>query len=82
MIVIDKKNRVLGSAPLIERVDAQGEKNLIKVNVNPNSDYGYFYIGTIDRDDYQIIDDVYSPDDEKLWKYIDGEFIEYFNEEE
>jgi hypothetical protein len=75
MIVVNKESLVLGEAPEITRVDAQGEENLIKVNIHPDQEYGFYYIGTDDRDEYLIID-VDSPNPDKQWKYIDGEFEE------
>lgn len=51
-IVIDVNNKVFAWGDEITRVDAQGETNLIKVE----KDGGFFYIGTQDRDLYQIID--------------------------
>jgi hypothetical protein len=41
---------------------------------------GFYYIGTIDRDDY-IFYNVDVPDETKAWKYIDGEFIDMTPEE-
>jgi hypothetical protein len=75
MIVVNLEGIIMGEAPEIIRVNTQGEENLIKVNVNPNEEFGYYYIGTDDRDDYSIID-IDTPDPNKQWRYIDGEFIE------
>jgi hypothetical protein len=78
MIVVDLENNVLGSAPQIERVDVGNEIGLIKVNLYPEQEYGFFYIGTLDRDLYSIIGDetLLVPYNNKSWFYIDGEFIE------
>jgi hypothetical protein len=69
MIVVDTKNLVVGSAPEIYREDAGDEKNLIKVNMFPEQEYGYFYIGTIDRDDYTIYLDTTQPDPERIYEF-------------
>jgi hypothetical protein len=79
MIVVNLEGIVVGEAPEITRVNAQGEEDLIKVNVNPSEEFGFYYIGTIDRDTYQILD-LDSPDPTKLWKYLDGEFEEIIME--
>jgi hypothetical protein len=82
MIVINLGGIVVGEAPQITRVNAQGEENLIKVNVNPDEEYAFYYIGTTDRDTYEILN-LDSPDSSKQWKYINGEFVEFiFNTEE
>jgi hypothetical protein len=75
MIVITKDGYVIGEGQEITIVNTQGEENLIKVNVNPDEEYGFWYIGTEDRDTYQILD-LSTPDPEKQWKFIDNEFIE------
>jgi hypothetical protein len=75
MIVITKDGYVIGEGQEITIVNAQGEENLIKVNVNPDEEYGFWYIGTEDRDTYQILD-LSTPDPKKQWKFIDNEFIE------
>jgi hypothetical protein len=75
MIVVNLEGLILGEAPEITRVNAQGEENLIKVNVYPEEEYGFYYIGTDDRDSYQILD-LNTPDPNKYWNYVDGEFIE------
>src|ERR1035437_6264935 len=62
---------VMGCSTLIERVDAQGETNLIKVGNTQ-----YYYIGTNDRDSYEIIPDLMVPDLSRSYKYIDGVFID------
>jgi hypothetical protein len=80
MIVVNNEGIVVGYGVSIERVDAQGEFNLIKVTVNPDMANGFYYIGTIDRDDY-IFYNVDVPDETKAWKYIDGEFIDMTPEE-
>jgi hypothetical protein len=79
MIVVNLDGIVVGKAPQITRVNAQGEENLIKVNVNPNEEYGFYYIGTTDRDTYEILD-LDSPDSSKQWKYNDGGFEEIINQ--
>jgi hypothetical protein len=80
MIVVNNDGIVVGYGDSIERVNAQGEENLIKVIVNPNEQYGFYYIGTVDRDDYVIYDENI-PDETKSWEYIDGEFIDITPEE-
>lgn len=73
MIVIDKMNFVQGAGVMIFRENVGDEANLIKVVVNPNDEYGFFYIGTIDRDEYVIYEDKDVPDSEKMWKYFPEE---------
>jgi len=70
MIVVDTTDLVVGSGPLIERVDAQGEKDLIKVWIDLDNPNGFFYIGTTDRDLYVIYTDTSVPDPNKIWKFI------------
>lgn len=77
MIVVDLNNIVLGSGPLIERVNENGEENLIKVWRKENPLGDSFYIGTLDRDLYSIYGNLSVPDTTKNWKYIDGEFVEF-----
>lgn len=77
MIVVDTQNKVQGSAPIIERVDSGGESNLIKVNIFPEREYGYYFIGTIDRDLYKIYTDTSVPDPEKEWEFYVLENGEY-----
>jgi hypothetical protein len=76
MIVINTQNEVIGSSHLIERVDEQDEIELIKVHTGIG--IGFYYIGTDDRNLYQVIGDenFLVPDNNKSWFYIDGEFIE------
>lgn len=75
MIIVDTNDNVVGEGIKIEVVDAQGETGLVKVTVHDNGPNNFYYIGTEDRDDY-LIYNVNSPDINKLWKYIDEEFIE------
>lgn len=77
MIVVDLENNVLGSAPEITRVNVSGEEGLIKVNMNPEQEFGFFYIGTQDRDLYTIYEDTDVPDINKVWKVfvIDGDYV-------
>lgn len=77
MIVIDTNNIVLGSGPLIERVNAQGEENLIKVCRTEETDRDFFYIGTDDRDQYTILEDLTVLDSTKNWKYVNGVLEEF-----
>jgi hypothetical protein len=70
MIVVDTTDVVVGSGELIERVDAQGETNLIKVVVDTDTPTHYFYIGTDDRDLYIIYENTSVPDPTKLWKFF------------
>lgn len=77
MIVIDENNFVQGSGLLIEKVDTEKEIGLIKVWTDLSSEFGFWYIGTIDRDSYTIIQGVSVPDSNKSWYYIDGEFVEH-----
>jgi hypothetical protein len=76
MIVVNNEDVVIGYGESIEIVDAQGEENLIKVTING----GFYYIGTDDREFYQIID-IDTPDNTKTWKYIDGQFEEIIFED-
>ena len=69
MIVVDIDNNVKGSGPQIERLDVNGEIGLIKVVVDDTIEYGYFFIGTEDRDLYTIYEDTSVPDAEKEWKF-------------
>lgn len=69
MIVVDLDNNVVGSAPQIYRTNVNGERNLIFVNVYPERENGYFYIGTQDRDQYMIYDDTSQPDIDKVYKF-------------
>jgi hypothetical protein len=72
-LVLNKKNQIVGHGSSVERVNAQGEKNLIKVSNNDS----FFYIGTIDRDDYvfEEINDSDFPED-----FISGKYL-YINKE-
>lgn len=74
MIVVDKSNLVVGFSHMIERVNAQNESNLIKVYTDINDENMFYYIGTIDRDDY-VITDANIPDETKNYLYIDNQFI-------
>lgn len=69
MIVVDTDHNVLGSGPLIERVDVGEEKNLIKVVVYPDQEFGYFFIGTYDRDLYIIYEDTTQPEFDRMYKF-------------
>jgi hypothetical protein len=69
MIVVDLENNVVGSAPIIERVDSPTEMGLIKVNMYPEQEYGFFYIGTLDRDLYTIYTDTIQPEPDKEYKF-------------
>jgi len=69
MIVVDTQNNVIGSAPIIERVNIGNEINLIKVNKFPEEEFGFFYIGTDDRDSYVIYEDTFQPDENKFYKF-------------
>ena len=64
-IVKDTNSVVIDYSEVIERVDAQGESNLIKVNKGN----GFYYIGSVDRDQYEIIDVPSVPDDFVSGKY-------------
>ena len=75
MIVIDTTKFVVGSAPLIFRVDAEGEIGLIKVDLDPTYELDFYYIGTEDRDLYEIIDGTQVPDPNENYYYIDGVYI-------
>lgn len=70
MIVVDTTDVVQGSGPLIARVDVGNEKDLIKVVVDETNPFGFFYIGTTDRDLYVIYTDTSVPDPNKMWKFI------------
>jgi hypothetical protein len=73
MIVVDLENNVVGSAPIIERVDTNREIGLIKVNMYPEMEFGYFYIGTEDRDLYTIYVDTTQPEPDKIYKFFVSE---------
>ena len=45
-------NSIISFSEKIERVNEQGEKNIIKVWVGDD----YYYVGTQDRDNYSIIE--------------------------
>lgn len=79
MIVVDTEANVVGSAPEILRVDVQGEKGLIKVNMFPEQEFGYFYIGTLDRDLYIIYEGTTQPDPNRIYKFyiLEGGTYEY-----
>lgn len=74
MIVVDNNNIVIASSPFIQRCDDNGEYGIIKVWF----DQGFYYIGTQDRDTYQIIDDI-EVDMSKKLMYVDGSVIEFIS---
>jgi hypothetical protein len=74
MIVIDTNNFVVGSAPLITRVDVDDQIGLIKVDLDETFELDFFYIGTEDRDLYQIIDGIEVPDPNEQYYYNNGMF--------
>ena len=87
MIVVDLENNVVGSAPEITRVNVGNEMNLIKVNMYPEQEFGFFYIGTIDRDDYIIYEDTTQPNADRIYKFYvlqDGtyEYVDITPEDE
>lgn len=67
-IVINKENLVLDFGSEINRESFNGEQNLIKVSKNDSE--GFYYIGTNDRDDYQIIEISSLPQDFISGKYF------------
>jgi hypothetical protein len=69
MIVVDTQHFVQGSAPEITRINVQDEINLIKVNMFPEQEFGYFFIGTLDRDLYIIYEDTTQPDPDRIYKF-------------
>tara|TARA_R110000823_G_scaffold234380_1_gene360598 strand:+ start:353 stop:616 length:264 start_codon:yes stop_codon:yes gene_type:complete len=75
MIVIDTHNYVVGSAPLIYRVDAEDQIGLIKVDLDETYELDFYYIGTEDRDLYEIIDGTQVPDPNQNYYYVNGEYI-------
>lgn len=75
MIVIDTTNFVVGSAPLIYRVDVDDQLGLIKVDLDETYELDFYYIGTEDRDLYEIIDGTQVPDPNQHYYYINGEYI-------
>jgi len=79
MIVVDTQHFVQGSAPEITRVNVQDEINLIKVNMFPEQEFGYFFIGTLDRDLYIIYEDTTQPDPDRIYKFyvLEGGTYEY-----
>lgn len=68
MIVVTENNFVIGWGIDIYRCDVDGEKNIIKVVVD-ESEWGYWYIGTVDRDLYVIYTDTFPPDTTKQWNF-------------
>ena len=72
-IVINPAGDILGHGDKAERVDAQGEVGLIKVDVGT----GFYYIGTSDRDTYTFVDGVTLPAnfDPSLDQYVNGAFV-------
>ena len=79
MIVVDTQHFVQGSAPEITRINVQDEINLIKVNMFPEQEFGYFFIGTLDRDLYIIYEDTTQPDPDRIYKFyvLEGGTYEY-----
>lgn len=87
VIVTNVQDVVMGCGDSAERVNAQDEKNLIRVSVGISK----YYIGTVDRDKYNIIEirKIELPKDFVTGKYlyIDGslklnpDYIEPINEE-
>lgn len=71
MIVVDNNNKVIASSELIQRCDDNGEYGIIKVWIGQS----FYYIGTQDRDTYQIIDGI-DVDITKQWEFINGNVIE------
>jgi len=72
-------NSIVGWGLRASRVDAQNEIGLIKVQVNEptDSDPGFYYIGTTDRDSYSIIETDYPEDILTVtYKYVDGAFVQ------
>lgn len=69
MIVVDTEHTVLGSGPMIYRTSESGEPNLIKVVVDPLEEFGFFYIGTEDRDLYTIYEDTTQPEPDLEYKF-------------
>ena len=69
MIVVDTTDFVIGCGTNIERV-FENDENLIKV-IKLN---GMFYY-IADGEDFEILN-IDTPDDNKLWFYTNGEFIE------
>ena len=68
MIVVDTQDNVVGSGPNIYRVD-EPELGLIKVVMFSEDEFGYFFIGTADRDQYVIYTDTSVPDPKKIYKF-------------
>lgn len=75
MIVVNTKGRVVGHGIKVERVDAQGESNLIKVTVHNDGPNNFYYIGTDDRDEYTF-HNVTITNDDATYEYINGELFE------
>lgn len=69
MIVVDLDDNVLGSAPQIYRTNRGGEFGIIVVNMYPDQEFGYFCIGTQDRDRYTIYEDITQPDPDRIYKF-------------
>ena len=70
MIVVDTTDFVIGCGTNIERV-FENDEDLIKV-IKP--DGMFFYIA--DGEDFEILN-IDTPDDNKIWFYTNGEFIEF-----
>jgi hypothetical protein len=69
MIVVDTTDFVIGCGSNIERV-FENDENLIKVI---KSNGMFYYIA--DGENFEILN-IDTPDDNKLWFYTNGEFIE------
>lgn len=71
MIVVDNNGKIVASSELIQRCDDNGEYGIIKVWIGQS----FYYIGTQDRDTYQIIDGV-DVDMSKSWEFVNGSPVE------
>lgn len=71
MIVVDNNGKIIASSQLIQRCDDNGEYGIIKVWI----DQSFYYIGTQDRDTYQIIDGI-DVDMSRNWEFVNGSAVE------
>lgn len=82
ILILDPNGTIIAICKKAERVNEQGEENLIKVW--PTDDIeSFWYIGTADRDSLSI-DTIVADVPEGVttwggWKYLDGKFIEPVN---
>ena len=67
IVVTDDQGYVMAYGISAERVDAQGETGLVKVNISEDA---FYYLGNINRDDFIFHDVTDLPDEmDKPMKY-------------